>query len=275
MKCTPNLLFINRSRHKEMAHKRHSMQLTLKLGSLAAIVVGLLFMAQASAEPDTDDNYYSYDQPNRDGIGKVYMGREIAHVMGHRGATWLERPEREQKERTDLLLSLLALRPGDTVADIGAGTGYFSLPIARLVGPTGRVLAVDIQPEMLTIIEERARAGKIANIVPILATETDPMLPDNTVDLVLMVDAYHEFSFPREVMTRVVDALSEDGRIVLVEYREEDLAVPIKRLHKMSVAQAKREMAAVGLVLDQLHDNLPWQHVMVFRRQAEAAVKPI
>ena len=275
MKCTPNLLFINRSRYQEMAHKLHSMQLTLKLGSLAAIVAGLLFMAQASAEPDTDDNYYSYDQPNRDGIGKVYMGREIAHVMGHRGATWLERPEREQKERTDLLLSLLALRPGDTVADIGAGTGYFSLPIARLVGPTGRVLAVDIQPEMLTIIEERARAGKIANIVSILATETDPMLPDNTVDLVLMVDAYHEFSFPREVMTRVVDALSEDGRIVLVEYREEDLAVPIKRLHKMSVAQAKREMAAVGLVLDQLHDNLPWQHVMVFRRQAEAAVKPI
>jgi len=251
------------------------MQLTFKLGSLAAIFAALVFMAQASAEPDTDDNYYSYDQPNRDGIGKGYMGREIAHVMGHRGATWLERPEREQKERTDLLLGLLALRPGDTVADIGAGTGYFSLPIARLVGPTGRVLAVDIQPEMLTIIEERARAGKIANIVPILATETDPMLPDNTVDLVLMVDAYHEFSFPREVMTRVVDALSEDGRIVLVEYREEDLAVPIKRLHKMSVAQAKREMAAVGLVLDQLHDNLPWQHVMVFRRQAEAAVKPI
>ena len=269
MKCTLNLLFINRSRHQKMAHKLHSMQLTLKLGSLAAIVVGLLFMAQASAEPDTDDNYYSYDQPNRDGIGKVYMGREIAHVMGHRGATWLERPEREQKERTDLLLGLLALRPGDTVADIGAGTGYFSLPIARLVGPTGRVLAVDIQPEMLTIIEERARAGKIANIVPILATETDPMLPDNTVDLVLMVDAYHEFSFPREVMTRVVDALSEDGRIVLVEYREEDLAVPIKRLHKMSVAQAKREMAAVGLALDQLHKSLPWQHVMVFRRQTK------
>ena len=269
MKCTLNLLFINRSRHQKMAHKLHSMQLTLKLGSLAAIVAGLLFMAQASAEPDTDDNYYRYDQPNRDGIGKVYMGREIAHVMGHRGATWLERPEREQKERTDLLLSLLALRPGDTVADIGAGTGYFSLPIARLVGPTGRVLAVDIQPEMLTIIEERARAGKIANIVPILATEADPMLPDNTVDLVLMVDAYHEFSFPREVMTRVVDALSEDGRIVLVEYREEDLAVPIKRLHKMSVAQAKREMAAVGLALDQLHKSLPWQHVMVFRRQTK------
>lgn len=275
MKCTPNLLFINRSRHQKMAHKLHSMQLTLKLGGLAAIVAALVFMAQASAEPDADDNYYSYDQSNRDGIGKGYMGREIAHVMGHRGATWLERPEREQKERTDLLLGLLALHPGDTVADIGAGTGYFSLPIARLVGPTGRVLAVDIQPEMLTIIEERARAGKIANIVPVLATETDPMLPDNEVDLVLMVDAYHEFSFPREVMTRVVDALSEDGRVVLVEYRGEDPTVPIKRLHKMSVAQAKREMAAVGLVLDQLHDNLPWQHVMVFRRQAEAAVRPI
>ena len=136
-----------------------------------------------------------------------------------------------------------------------------------MIGPTGRALAVDIQPEMLTIIEERARAAKIANVVPVLATETDPMLPANKVDLVLMVDAYHEFSFPREVMTHVVDALSEDGRVVLVEYRQEDRAVPIKPLHKMSLAQAEREMAAVGLVLDQLHENLPWQHVMVFRRQ--------
>ena len=270
MKCTPNLLFINRARHQQMAHKLQSMQLTFKLGSLAAIFAALVFMAQASAEPDTDDNYYSYDQPNRDGIGKGYMGREIAHVMGHRGATWLERPEREQKERTDLLLSLLALRPGDTVADIGAGTGYFSLPIARLVGPTGRVLAVDIQPEMLAIVEQRASMEQITNVSLILASETNPMLPLNTVDLVLMVDAYHEFSYPREVLEHAVDALSQGGRIVLVEYREEDLAVPIKRLHKMSVAQAKREMAAVGLVLDQLHENLPWQHVMIFRRQVEA-----
>ena len=204
------------------------------------------------------------------------MGREIAHVMGHRGANWLESDPRESRRsgRT-CYLNCWRCASGDTVADIGAGTGYFALPIAAVIGPTGRVLAVDIQPEMLTIIEERSRAGKIANIVPVLATETDPMLPDNEVDLVLMVDAYHEFSFPREVMTRVVDALSEDGRVVLVEYRGEDPAVPIKRLHKMSVAQAKREMAAAGLVLDQLHDNLPWQHVMVFRRQAEAAVKPI
>ena len=270
MRCTPNRLFTNRVRFQQVTYKPHYRPLILKLWMFVAAAFITLVNVHISAAAEAGAEYYRYADPSRDGVGKIYMGREIAHVMGHRGANWLERPEREQKERTDLLVELLALRLGDTVADIGAGTGYFALPIATVIGPTGRVLAVDIQPEMLAIIEERARAGKIANIVPVLATETDPMLPDNKVDLVLMVDAYHEFSFPREVMTRVADALSEDGKIVLVEYRGEDPAVPIKRLHKMSVAQAKREMAAVGLVLDQLHENLPWQHVMVFRRRSEA-----
>lgn len=246
----------------------HSM---VRLGVLAAALAVTLFNAPAIGAPGAYGEYYSYNPPSRDGTGKVYMGREIAHVMGHRSANWLERPEREQKERTDLLIELLALRVGETVADIGAGTGYFALPMATMVGPTGVVLAVDIQPEMLGIIEERARADNIANVELILATETDPMLPANAVDLVLMVDAYHEFSGPREVMEHIVDALSEDGRIVLVEYREEDRAVPIKRLHKMSVVQATREMAAVGLVLDEVHDNLPWQHIMVFRPGSDAA----
>ena len=269
MRCTPNRSFINRSRDQQVTFKPHSISLVLKFWIFAAAVFLTLVSVHISAAPEAGAAYYRYDDASRDGIGKIYMGREIAHVMGHRGANWLERPEREQKERTDLLFELLALRPGDTVADIGAGTGYFALPIATVIGPTGRALAVDIQPEMLTIIEERARAARIANVVPVLATETDPMLPANKVDLVLMVDAYHEFSFPREVMTHVVDALSEDGRVVLVEYRQEDRAVPIKPLHKMSLAQAEREMAAVGLVLDQLHENLPWQHVMVFRRQTK------
>jgi precorrin-6B methylase 2 len=210
--------------------------------------------------------HYALREPSRDGIGKVYMGREIAHVMGHRGAGWLERPAREREERTDLLLAGLGLRPGDVVADIGAGTGYFTLPMARQVAENGRVLAVDIQPEMLAIIERRMLAEDVFNIEMILATETDPRLPAGAVDVVLMVDAYHEFSHPREVMEQVVASLSGRGRVVLVEYRGEDPSVPIKPLHKMTVAQASREMAAVGLELDQVRDELPRQHIMIFRR---------
>ena len=233
---------------------------------LASLLLLVLCAAQLVAPPARAGDEYRYGQPSRDGTGKFYMGREIAQVMGHRGAGWLERPQREQEERTDLLLQLLALEPGDTVADIGAGTGYFALPMAAMVGELGRVLAVDIQPEMLAIVERRAGAGKVTNIVPVLATETDPNLPSGAVDVVLMVDAYHEFSHPREVMERVVVALSPQGRVVLVESRGEDRSVPIKPLHKMTVAQARREMAAAGLALEQVHDALPWQHVMVFRR---------
>ena len=196
------------------------------------------------------------------------MGREIAHVMGHLGAGWLERPSREQEERTDLLLEALGLQPGDVAADIGAGTGYFTLPMARAVTPDGRLLAVDIQPEMLSIIQRRMQQEGVSNIETVLATETDPRLPVGAVDLVLLVDAYHEFSHPREVMERVVGSLSDRGRVILVEYRGEDPRVPIKPLHKMTVEQASREMSAVGLKLLEVRDILPQQHIMVFAKDA-------
>jgi precorrin-6B methylase 2 len=221
-----------------------------------------LFALQASA-----GEYYQFAEPSRDGTGKFYLGREIAQVMGHLGAGWLERPQREQEERTDLLLDLLALKPGDVVADIGAGTGYFSLPVAQQVGEQGRVLAVDIQPQMLAIIERRMVSQDIYNVDRILATESDPRLPPEKIDLALMVDAYHEFSHPREVMEGVVASLAPGGRVVLVEYRGEDPQVPIKPLHKMTLQQVEREMTAVGLALDQVHDELPLQHVIVFRKQ--------
>ena len=233
--------------------------------AIPAPVLLVLCLAVSSGLAVADD-IYQYRDASRDGIGKLYMGREIAHVMGHRGAGWLERPTREQEERTDLLLTGMALEPGDVVADIGAGTGYFSLPMARQVGPAGRVLAVDIQPEMLAIIERRMLAEEVFNIELILASESDPRLPAGSVDVVLMVDAYHEFSHPREVMERVVASLSDRGRVVLVEYRGEDPEVPIKRLHKMTVQQASREMAAVGLELETVRDELPRQHLMIFRR---------
>jgi FkbM family methyltransferase len=197
------------------------------------------------------------------GSGKFYMGREIAQVMGHPGASWLERPERESEERPGLLVRALGLKPGEVVADIGAGTGYFSFRIAPLV-PQGKVIAVDIQPEMLRMIEGRQRENGIRNVKPLLGAVDDPQLSPASVDLVLMVDVYHEFSHPLEMMTAIVRALKPGGRVALVEYRAEDSAVPILAAHKMSQAQAVEEMRVVGLRLKQTVRGLPWQHLMLF-----------
>ena len=213
----------------------------------------------AATQPDV----YTQTDPAPDGTGKVYMGRQIAQVMGHLGAGWLERGDREAEERTDLLLANLDLKPADVVADVGAGTGYFSFRIAPHV-PQGKILAVDIQPEMLAMISAGEKDRKLTNVTPVLGTTTDPKLPKAGVDVVLLVDAYHEFDFPREMMTAITASLKPDGRVVLVEYRGEDPAVPIKPHHKMTQDQAKREMAAVGLKHIETLDVLPWQHLMVF-----------
>lgn len=230
------------------------------------MTLALVFVpAQTQADSHNTESYYELGTASRDGIGKFYMGREISHVMGHLGADWLERPTREQEERTDLLLQKLSINTTDDVADLGAGTGYFSFPIARQV-PAGRVLAVDIEPEMLRLIEQRKLADGIENIDTILASETDPNIPAASVDVVLLVDAYHEFSHPREVMGAVVKGLRPGGRVVLVEYRGEDRTVPIKRLHKMTQQQAKKEMSAVGLQWQRTDRYLPQQHVMIFTK---------
>ena len=238
----------------------------------------LLLVAVASAcsgAPDTDgagssdeSGRYSEKRASRDGIGKVYMGREISHVMGHLAAGWLERPEREREERTDLLIERLSLSPDDVVADIGAGTGYFSFPIARRV-PEGKVLAVDIQQEMLDMIEARKGDGAPSNVETVLGTITDPKLPSNGVDLILIVDAYHEFSHPFEMGTAMADALKPEGKLILIEYRAEDRSVPIKPLHKMSENQAIDEMRAIGLKHLRTEDFLPQQHFLVFEKPAE------
>ncbi len=214
-----------------------------------------------------ESDRYARVAPSRDGIGKVYMGREISHVMGHLAAGWLERPTREREERTDLLIDGLPLDSGDVVADIGAGTGFFSIPIARRV-PDGRVLAVDIQQEMLDIIEEHKRNGAPGNIETVLGSITDPNLPSGGVDLILLVDAYHEFSHPYEMGSAMVDALTPGGTLVLIEYRAEDPRVPIKPLHKMSQRQAIKEMQAIGLEHVRTEDILPQQHFMVFEKPA-------
>ncbi|MGK7296248.1 MAG: class I SAM-dependent methyltransferase [Candidatus Wenzhouxiangella sp. M2_3B_020] len=235
-----------------------------------ALAVAAVFSAAATfveSAPDAPGRY-TEKSPSRDGIGKVYMGREISHVMGHRGAGWLERPTREREERTDLLISRLPLEPDDIVADIGAGTGYFAIPIAKRV-PEGKVLAVDIQQEMLDIIEQRQRSGAPANIEAVLGAITDPNLPPQGVDLILLVDAYHEFSHPYEMGTAMAEALKPGGKLVLVEYCGEDPGVPIKPLHKMSERQAIDEMRAIGLEHVRTGDFLPQQHFMVFEKPVE------
>ena len=248
---------------------------------VAGLFAGLFAVALGCREPapatrpadDGQVTYYgSIDPPSRDGIGKTYMGREIAQVMGHLGAGWLERPEREREEAPAKLVELLKLRPADTVADLGAGTGYFSFRMARQV-PQGKVYAVDIQPEMLTLLRDGAAERDITNVEPVLGKVDDPNLPADSTDLALMVDAYHEFDFPREMMLGIVRGLKPGGRVALVEYRGEDPSVPIKPLHKMAEAQAVKEMTAVGLEHVETIESLPTQHLMLFRKPL-AATQP-
>ncbi|MCP4001539.1 MAG: class I SAM-dependent methyltransferase [Gammaproteobacteria bacterium] len=209
---------------------------------------------------------YRYESASRDGIGKYYQGREISHVMGHQGAGWLERSGREQEERTDLLLSNLPLTQGQNAADVGAGTGYFSLPMAQIVGPEGVVFAVDIQPEMLAVIEQRASAQGISTIELILASAQDPGLPEDSINMALFVDAYHEFEWPNEVMLAIHASLVPGGKVVLIEYRAEDPAVAIKRLHKMTERQVRKEMAVVGFEFVENLTLLPQQHFLIFQK---------
>lgn len=210
---------------------------------------------------------YELREGSSDGIPKWYMGRQIAHVMGHQAADWLERPTREQEENPSKLIEILSkrIKPTDVFADIGAGTGYYSFRLAKLV-PQGKVLAVDIQQQMLDLLTQKAAQQNIPNVQTILGAVDDPKLPANSVDYALLVDAYHEFDHPREMMQGIVKGLKPGGKVLLVEFRGEDINVPIKTLHKMTQAQAKREMDAAGLKHVETIADLPWQHVMVFEK---------
>lgn len=213
---------------------------------------------------------YKTDTPtDPGGSGKFYMGREISLVMGHQGAGWLERPEREKEEQPKKLLKMLDVKPGMVVADIGAGSGYHSLRMAKAVGAKGKVMAVDIQKEMLDIIRKRMKRNKIENIEPILGTETDPKLPAGEVDLILMVDVYHEFSFPYEMTEALTKALKPGGRLVFVEFRREDDKVPILLAHKMTEKQVLAEMAPHPLKHAKTFEALPWQHVIIFEKKSD------
>ena len=197
---------------------------------------------------------------------KTFKGRVIAPAMSYRGADWLERSDREATEQPEKVLDALKIAPGSTVADIGAGTGYFSLRLAKRVGPQGRVLATDIQPQMLAMLSENMRAAGIRNIEPILCTPTDAKLPEGQLDLALMVDVYHELASPEKTMTQVRRALKPDGRLVLVEYRGEDPNVPIKSEHKMTLVQVRSELEPMGFRLQEVFEFLVYQRVIVFKK---------
>ena len=230
------------------------------------LLFSFLFISNKSFSQELiQEDYYTFKRGDYNGIGKWYMGREIAYVMGFQGIGWLERSEREKEENVSSLIKNMKIKSNEVIADIGAGSGYHAFRIASLV-TNGLVYAVDIQPEMLMAIEKTKEFKKVENIKTILGTEKTVELPKNSVDKILMVDVYHEFSFPVEMINSIKNALKPNGELFLIEYRAEDLKVPIKRIHKMTEEQAVKEMKAAGLVLKENIDNLPWQHCMIFIR---------
>jgi len=218
-----------------------------------------------SPPPPPDHNYYSQGRRSYDGTGKYYQGREIAEVMGHQAIVWLERAKREAEEAPAKAIDLITLEPGETLADIGAGSGYYATRIA-LKHPKAKVIGVDIQPEMIAFLESRAKQLDLTNLSATKGTIQSVGLAPNSIEAALMVDAYHEFSHPYEMMTSLVTALKPGGLVYLLEYRGEDKDLEIKPRHKMTQAQAKKEMKLVGLTWEKTIDSLPWQHFMVFRK---------
>jgi SAM-dependent methyltransferase len=211
--------------------------------------------------------YETRAEHDPNGTGKFFMGREIARVMGHLAADWLERPEREAEERTDLLIDSLGFREGEIVADIGCGSGYVARRIAKKVAPDGVVYGVDIQQEMLDLLAKRMAMFRIGNVKPILGEITDPKLPPESCDSMILVDVYHEFDHPFEMIQGMLRGLKRGGRIILVEFRGEDPNVPIKAVHKMTEAQVKKEMSIHPVEWVETIGKLPWQHAIVFRKK--------
>ena len=243
----------------------------LLCGLLLTILFGSHALTDESSavETKTANRYKFREEHDPNGIGKFYMGREIAHVMGFLAYDWLERDTRQQEERLTLLIRSLDLKPGQVVADIGAGSGVITMMMADQLLPDGRVMAVDIQDAMLRRLQARCQAAGITNVKPVRGTAKSPSLEPSTIDLAIMVDVYHEFQFPREMMLEISKSMKPGGRVALVEYRKEDATVPIKLLHKMTEAQVKREIQQPEFHLEwtETIDVLPWQHIVLFTKQ--------
>lgn len=235
--------------HVQLNHRWYSVRRSGLLSFVAAFLLLLPGLALAQAE-------------------HPITGRKIAPMMGMGGADWLERSERESEEHPEQALDAIGIAKGLVVADVGAGVGYLTIRLARRVGPTGKVYANDIQPEMLTRLQERLDAEHITNVEPVLGTQSDPKLPAGKVDMILMVDVYHELSQPQRMLGEMRKALKPDGRLVLVEYRKEDPTIPIRPEHKMSAAEVKSEVEAEGYRLTQVLRTLPRQSIFIFKKQA-------
>lgn len=241
---------------------------TMKQTGIVLFLIYLTFIidgCQAQQRNASEDSPYTYKTPDRDGTGKVYLGREISHIMGFHGKDWLERESREQEESISLALENLPITPESVVADIGAGSGYYTFRIAPLV-PHGRVLAVEIQDEAIDYINEQARALGFDNVKTIKGDDASPNLPKNSTDLVIMVDVYHELFHPEEMLQEIKGALKPDGKLLLIEYRGEDPKVAIKPLHKMTVKQIEKELTANGFELTQNGQFMRIQHFLVFEK---------
>ena len=238
----------------------------MKNFSILIIFISCFLTAYESiAQADNNDTKYTYKRGDYNGIGKWYMGREIAYVMGFQGINWLERSEREIEEDVSTLIKNMEIKTDDTIADIGAGSGYHVFRMAPLA-ENGLVYAVDIQPEMLEAIELKKRSKRVSNVETVLGSEKSINLPKNSLDKILLVDVYHEFSYPAEMVGSIKNALKSNGQLFLIEYRGEDSSVPIKKIHKMTVKQSIKEMEAAGFRLKENIDNLPWQHCMIFEK---------
>lgn len=214
------------------------------------------------------DGFYTYATGSADGIGKYYMGREIAHVMGAAGSEWLERSSRQQEEHSDEAIDSMPLQPNTVVADIGAGTGYYTFRMAKKV-MNGKVYAVEVQDEMITQLNQKKQELHAANVMVVKGTDSTTNLPANSVDLAIMVDVYHELEFPYEILQSLYKALKPSGKLLLLEYRKEDPSIPIKELHKLSVKQANKELTANGFVLYQRKEFLPIQHYLLYAKEVK------
>ena len=239
----------------------------MKNFSILIIFISCFLTANESiAQADNNDTKYTSKRGDYNGIGKWYMGREVAYVMGFQGINWLERSEREIEEGVSTLIKNMEIKTDDTIADIGAGSGYHVFRMAPLA-ENGLVYAVDIQPEMLEAIELKKRSKRVSNVETVLGSEKSINLPKNSLDKILLVDVYHEFSYPAEMVGSIKNALKSNGQLFLIEYRGEDSSVPIKKIHKMTVKQSIKEMEAAGFRLKENIDNLPWQHCMIFEKE--------
>jgi len=239
----------------------------LHLRSLLILFLVALPVVALADPPKREAPKYEKKLADPTGIGKVYQGREIAQVMGYQGASWLERPERVKEEDPDKLLEVLEVKKGMVVADVGAGSGYHTFRIAPLVGEKGKVIASDIQQPMLNLIKEKAKKNEVKNIDLVKATNKDPKLPANAVDLIILVDVYHEFEFPFEMVDKMIAALKPEGRLVFVEFKAEDDKVLILPLHKMSERQVLKEMEPFKEMEHVKTHELNWQHVIVFSKK--------